>query len=304
MACFRQQLSIHIGEGAQEALNDQHMTNETARHVEKGYPKEEEQTQPPRLGLALGGGAARGIAHVGVLQVLWENEIPIKAIAGTSAGAMAGAIVAAGHTPDDLAEIARTSNWWFLAKDVSLRAGLLRSAGIERWLRRHTQGKTFRDLEVPLAVVTSDLISGETVVFTSGDVAWAARVSATVPGIYAPVEYRGRLLVDGGLTQNVPVTTALAMDVDVILAVSLNGSFLDSGPPERPAEAIQQAISILQRAHVKEQISQAHLTITPNLEGLGLTDFRAVDEFIQLGREAMERALPDLQSILQKGTKE
>lgn len=257
-----------------------------------------------RLGLALGGGAARGIAHVGVLQVLWENKIPIHAIAGTSAGAMAGAIIASGHMPDDLAEIVRTSNWWFLAKDVSLRSGLLRSVGIERWLRRHTRAKSFSELTIPLAVVTSDLISGETVVFSSGDVAWAARVSATVPGIYAPVEYEGRLLVDGGLTQNVPVATALAMDVDVVLAVSLNGPFLDNDKPERPAEAIQQAISILQRAHVKEQLNKAHLAVTPNLEGLGLTDFRAAEEFIQLGREAMETALPELKSILRKGTKE
>ncbi|NMB11217.1 MAG: patatin family protein [Firmicutes bacterium] len=262
------------------------------------------RSSPLRLGLALGGGAARGIAHVGVLQVLWENEIAVHAIAGTSAGAMAGAIIASGHTPDHLAEIARTSNWWFLAKDVSLRAGLLRSVGIEKWLRRHTKGKSFAELTIPLAVVTSDLISGETVVFTTGDVAWAARVSATVPGIYAPVEYQGRLLVDGGLTQNVPVVTALAMDVDIVLAVSLNGSFLDRGQPERPAEAIQQAISILQRAHVKEQLDKAHLTITPRLEGLGLTDFRAAEEFIQLGREAMELALPGLKSILEKGTTE
>ena len=86
-----------------------------------------------------------------------------------------------------------------------------------------------------------------------------------------------------------------------MLAVSLNGSFLDSGKPERPAEAIQQAISILQRAHVEEQLGRADLAITPNLAGLGLTDFRAVDEFIRLGREAMESALPKLQSILWKG---
>jgi NTE family protein len=261
----------------------------------------ENTNEPLRLGLALGGGAARGIAHVGVLQVLWENHIPVRAIAGTSAGAMVGAMIASGFTPDELAEVARRSNWWFLAKDVSLRSGLLRSVGIEKWLRRHTKNKSFNELRVPLAVVTSDLVSGESVVFASGDVAWAARVSATVPGIYAPVEYQGRLLVDGGLTQNVPVTTAREMDVDVVLAVSLNGSFLDSGKPERPAEAIQQAISILQRAHVEEQLGRADLAITPNLAGLGLTDFRAVDEFIRLGREAMESALPKLQSILWKG---
>lgn len=256
-----------------------------------------------RLGLALGGGAARGIAHVGVLQVLWENKIPVRAIAGTSAGAMAGAIVAAGHTPDDLAEIVRNSNWWFLAKDVSLRAGLLRSAGIERWLRRYVQDKSFDDLSMPLAVVTSDLATGEKVVFSTGDVAWAARVSATVPGIYAPVEYQGRLLVDGGLTENVPVDTALGMDIDVVLAISLNGSFLQGGKPGRPAEAIQQAISILQRGHVKEQLDKAELAVTPNLEGLGLTDFRAAEQFIQLGREAMETALPELKRILDKDRK-
>jgi NTE family protein len=259
--------------------------------------------QPLSLGLALGGGAARGIAHVGVLQVLWENGIPVKAIAGTSAGAMVGAIIASGYTPDELAEVARRSNWWFLAKDVSLRSGLLRSVGIEKWLRRHTKDKKFEDLVIPLAVVTSDLVSGESVVFTSGDVAWAARVSATVPGIYAPVEYRGRLLVDGGLTQNVPVSTARAMDVDVVLAVSLNGSFLESGKPERPAEAIQQAISILQRAHVKDELNKADFAITPDLAGLGLTDFRAVEEFLRLGRDAMESALPKLKSILWKGMK-
>ncbi len=258
-----------------------------------------EHAQRPRLGLALGGGAARGIAHIGVLQVLWDNDIAIDAIAGTSAGAMVGALIAAGITPDELAQIAKTSNWWFLAKDVSLRAGLLKSVGIERWLRRHIKDRSFQELAIPLAVVTSNLVSGETVVFTQGDVAWAARVSATVPGIYAPVEHEGSLLVDGGLTQNVPVDTLLQMGVDVALAVSLNGSFLHQGMPERPAETIQQAISILQRAHVGEQLAKAHLAITPDLQGLGLTDFKAAEQFLELGREAMERALPELRARLQ-----
>ena len=203
--------------------------------------------RPVRLGLALGGGAARGIAHVGVLQVLWEHGIVVDAIAGTSAGAMVGAMIASGVTPDELADIARASNWWFLAKDISLRGGLLGSGGIERWMRRYIEDKTFRDLRIPLAIITSDIVTGETVVFTEGDVAWAARVSASVPGIYAPVEYEGHLLVDGGITQNVPVETVRQMEVDVVLAVNLNGTFLHHIRPERPIEAMQQAISILQR---------------------------------------------------------
>jgi NTE family protein len=189
-----------------------------------------------------------------------------------------GALIAAGFTPPELIEIAKSSNWWFLARGVSLKTGLLHSSGIEKWLNRYLDGKGFADLEIPLAVVASDLVRGETVVFRQGDVAWAVRVSCTVPGIYAPVECQGRFLVDGGLTENVPVDTVLATDV------------------------MQQAISILQRAHVKEQLGRADLVIAPELAGLGLTDFDAVDDFVRLGREAMEQALPQLESMLEKGS--
>lgn len=258
------------------------------------------KSRPVRLGLALGGGAARGIAHVGVLQVLWEHGIVVDAIAGTSAGAMVGAMIASGVTPDELADIARASNWWFLAKDISLRGGLLGSGGIERWMRRYIEDKTFRDLRIPLAIITSDIATGETVVFTEGDVAWAARVSASVPGIYAPVEYEGHLLVDGGITQNVPVETVRQMEVDVVLAVNLNGTFLHHIRPERPIEAMQQAISILQRAHIGKQLENADLVVTPDVKDLGLTDFREAEKFIQLGRKAMEEHLPKLQTILSR----
>ncbi|MGI6567275.1 MAG: patatin-like phospholipase family protein [Firmicutes bacterium] len=270
--------------------------------LRKAVGLKDEEGSSLRVGLALGGGAARGIAHLGVLQVLWERGISIGAIAGTSAGAVVGALIAAGFTPPELIEIAKSSNWWFLARGVSLKTGLLHSSGIEKWLNRYLDGKGFADLEIPLAVVASDLVRGETVVFRQGDVAWAVRVSCTVPGIYAPVECQGRFLVDGGLTENVPVDTVLAMDVDRVLAVSLNGSFLDGERPERPADVMQQAISILQRAHVKEQLGRADLVIAPELAGLGLTDFDAVDDFVRLGREAMEQALPQLESMLEKGS--
>ena len=251
------------------------------------------------MGLALGGGAARGIAHIGILQVLWENGIGIDAIAGTSAGAMVGALVAAGINPSKVAEIARASNYWFLAKDISLRkAGILQSTGIEKWMRRHIKDKSFAELEIPLAVVTTNILDGGTVVFTEGDVAWAARVSATVPGIYAPVEYGDDLLVDGGLTQNVPVEALLSMGVDITLAVSLNESFWHRGMPEHPVETIQQAITILQRAHIGRQLSKADLVVAPDLQELSLTDFKEVDEFLRLGRVAMEAALPRLNAIL------
>lgn len=253
----------------------------------------------PKLGLALGGGAARGIAHIGILQVLWENGITIDAITGTSAGAMVGALVAAGITPNEVAEIARASNYWFLAKDISLRkAGILQSRGIERWMRRHIKDKSFADLEIPLGIVTTNILNGETVIFTEGDVAWAARVSATVPGIYAPVEYGDYLLVDGGITQNVPVDALLDMGVDITIAVSLNEAFCHRGLPERPVETIQQAITILQRAHIGRQLSKADLVVAPDLQELSLTDFKEVDEFLRLGREAMEEALPKLNAIL------
>ncbi|HHV94549.1 MAG TPA: patatin family protein [Firmicutes bacterium] len=253
------------------------------------------------MGLALGGGAARGIAHLGVLQVLWERGISVGAIAGTSAGAVVGALTAAGFSPAELIGIAKASNWWFLARGVSLGTGLLQSSGIEQWLRRYLNGKSFAELNIPLAVVASDLLRGEKVVLRHGDVARAVRISCTVPGIYAPVECQGRYLVDGGLTENVPVATVLELDVDAVIAVSLNGSFLAGGKPERPADVIQQAINILQRAHVEKQLSKADLVIVPKLGGLGLTDFHAVDEFVRLGREAMEEALPRLELLLEKG---
>jgi NTE family protein len=198
---------------------------------------------PRRIGLALGSGSARGLAHVGVLRALEEAGIAVEVIAGTSIGALIGAVHAAGRL-DSLAATFRALDWPRMLSffDVVLpKSGLIDGARIAAMVREHVPSATIEALSRPYAAVATDLATGEEVVIREGDVIEAVRASISVPGIFTPVRRDGRILVDGGLVNPVPVTAARALGADVVIAVDLNhgivGGRSAKAPPPRPVVA-------------------------------------------------------------------
>ena len=178
----------------------------------------------PKIGLALGSGSARGLAHLGVIRAIEDAGIKVDFIAGTSMGALIGAIHAAGKL-DELEAAFRTFDWKMTASffDVVLpKSGLLDGAKVSELVRAHIHADTIEMLAKPFAAVATDIVSGEEVVIRSGDVIEAVRASISVPGIFTPVRSNGRILVDGGLTNPVPVSAVRAMGADIVIAVDLN----------------------------------------------------------------------------------
>src|ERR1044071_8148644 len=177
-----------------------------------------------RVGLALSGGAARGIAHVGVLRALVENEIPIDAIAGASAGALIGGCYASGLPLERLEEMAATFRWRHTQRPSFSGLGLQSNARIEKFLRAQLPVTRFEDLKIPFAAMVTDLIKGELIVMRDrGDLPFAIRASCAIPFFMAPVEDdQGRLLIDGGIVQNLPISQTRALGADIVVAVDVN----------------------------------------------------------------------------------
>lgn len=178
----------------------------------------------PRVGLALGSGSARGLAHIGVLRALDEAGIPVHCIAGTSIGALVGAVYASGKL-DQLETAMRDLDWKAVATFLDVvfpRSGLIDGKRIAEFVRRHAHSESVENLPVPFRAVATDLATGDEVVLAAGDLVEAVRASIAVPGILTPVRWKGRILADGALTNPVPVSVARAMGADTVIAVDLN----------------------------------------------------------------------------------
>ncbi|OGS91675.1 MAG: patatin [Gallionellales bacterium GWA2_60_18] len=209
----------------------------------------------PRVGLALGSGSARGLAHLGVIRAIEDAGIEIDFIAGTSMGALTGAIHAAGQL-DELQAAFRAFDWRRMISffDVVLpKSGLLDGASVSELVRAYIHADSIETLPIPFAAVATDIVSGEEVVIRNGDVIEAVRASISVPGIFTPVRSNGRILVDGGLTNPVPVSVARAMGADIVIAVDLNHQIIAGKnmkpllPAAKPSDAEERAIGIFSR---------------------------------------------------------
>jgi NTE family protein len=251
-----------------------------------------------KVGLALSAGTARTIAHVGVLKALEEEGITVDLLAGTSGGSLIGALYAGGVGVQRLEEIACRARWRDFAGLVIPRMGFLSSEGIARFLIRHIGDPDFSELMLPLGVVTADLLSGEKVVITEGRVADAVRASCSLPQIYAPVEHEGRVLVDGGLVESLPVETAREMGADVVIAVSARGR---GAAPSRPRNVVQVVFLVIGHIGAWNAIAseaQADVVIHPEVSGSGLFSLEAGASLIAAGYDAARRAMPFLKQQL------
>jgi len=258
------------------------------------------ETKPvPAIGLALGGGFARGIAHVGVLKVLEEEGIPVRMIAGTSVGALIGAAYCSGVTIAELQEVAYKVRFTTFARWTLSRYGFATNDRMVSFLTRTLKVQTFEELRIPLGVTATDFNTGEGMVFTSGSIIDPVRASCAYPGMFLPVEIRGRWLVDGMLSNPVPTRPLRAMGAERVLAVQLKGQWSKTTAPRHLFDVIGQSFAIAQDMMSSVWRSAADLVIEPDVAGFDYDDFKRAGELIRVGELAMRRVLPEVRKWLE-----
>lgn len=267
-------------------------------------PPEPTPTRAPRLGIALGGGAARGFAHIGVIQVLEREGIRPDLVAGTSAGSLVAVLYASGMNGAQLEQAALEMEEATIA-DWTLpffNRGLLRGEALARFVNRKVQGRRLQDMNLPVGVLATDLVSGRGVLFQLGDAGTAVRASSSVPGVFTPVSIGGRDYVDGGLVAPVPVEQVRAMGAEVVLAVDIS-SVPEEASGNDALRVLLRTFTIMGQSINRLLMSQADVVVRPGLAGVGSADFAARRQAIAAGREAMDRMLPTLQQQLLAGRK-
>ena len=246
-----------------------------------------------RIGLALGGGAVRGLAHLGVLSVLEREGIPVDCVAGTSVGSVVGAAYCAGLGAEQLKAIAAQISWSRIAGPALSMQGFVSFAKLERWLVDLLGDLDFADLAIPFAAVATDAASGDPVVLREERLAPAVRASCSVPGIVPPVKMNGRLLVDGGIADNLPVAAVQALGADYVIGVDICRPLIRRrrGPLGMGIAALE---TLVRRAG--GGIEAADCLISPDLAGFSYVRFSQRKELIARGIRAAEEKLPLLQA--------
>ncbi len=241
--------------------------------------------RPIRLGLALGGGAARGFAHIGALQVLEEAGIRPHVVVGTSAGSLVAALYASGRSAQDLAALALTMDEGALTDWAFPSRGVIRGEALARYVREQTQGRTIEAMPMALGIVATDLDSGAPVLMRQGDTGTAVRASSAVPAVFQPVKVDGREYVDGGLVAPVPVRFARHMGADVVVAIDIS-SPPDGNPTGDSVKLLMQTVAILMRSLNRWELEQADVVLRPSLVGVVSSDFNSRVRALRAGREA------------------
>ncbi len=252
-----------------------------------------------RLGIALGGGFARGLAHIGVLRVLEEENIPVEFVAGTSVGSLIGAAYCAGVTLQELEEVAAIVRFSDFARWTLSRRGFCSNDRMIRFCTRVVKLKTFEELRIPFAVTATDFRTGEPVVFTKGSLVDPIRASCAYPGMFLPVEIEGRSLIDGMLGYAVPTTPVRQMGADCIIGVHLSAHWAADRGPRHIFEVIGQCFSIAQAKMCDFWKKDADLVLEPDVNGFAFDAFDRAPQLIANGEIAMRAALPELKKLLQ-----
>ena len=258
---------------------------------DRGEPKER-----PRVGLALAGGFARGIAHLGVLRVLREAGIPVDCVAGTSVGALIAAGFCAGASLDEMARIGAGTSFADFGRWTPSWLGLATNQRMEKYLARFTPVKTFEELQTPLAIATTDIAAGVSVYYSHGPIAPPLRASCAYPGLFVPIQFEGRTLVDGFLTAPVPVEGVLLLGADVVIAVYLESS--NSEEPRTFTDVLSRSFNIIQRHGDLAWRTQADVIIEPDVKPFVWDDFSKTPEMVAAGEAATLAALPEIRALL------
>jgi NTE family protein len=241
------------------------------------------------IGLALGGGAVFGAAHVGVLRAIEEKNIDISYISGTSIGALVAALWAFGIGWEKIAGLAKDTKWLDISSVSLSKCGILSNRGIRKLINENIGDSTFEDAKIPLAMIATDISNGEKVVLRKGNVADAVMASACIPGVFIPVEINDRLLVDGGIVENIPLSPLEEMGAKYIIGVDLNSNH-QYQKPKNIIEVMLNSFHFTLKAAAKLQTEEADLLLQPDLSGYNRIDLDQVDNLIDIGYKlAMEK---------------
>jgi len=243
-----------------------------------------------KAGLALGGGAVLGAAHVGALKALEEKDITITHITGTSIGSLVASLFAFGKSADEIREIAGGLKWMKIT-DISItRFALLSNEKLGKVITEHIGDKKIEEADIPLGIIATDISSGKKVVLDKGPVARAVMASTCIPGVFEPVEIDGKLLVDGGIVENVPIQTVKDLGADYVIGVDLNANYSN----EKPANILDVLINSFHftlMAAARLQTEEADLMIRPDLSAFNYTDTDQVKDLIEQGYKDAKKAL-------------
>lgn len=258
-----------------------------------------EQPQPaerPRVGLALAGGFARGIAHIGVLRVLRDAGIPIDCVAGTSVGALIGVGYCAGASLEEMEKVGASTRFTDFGRWTPSWLGLATNQRMEKYFARFTPVKTFEELQTPLAIAATDINAGVSVYYSHGAIAPPLRASCAYPGLFLPIQHEGRTLVDGFLTAPVPVEGVMLLGADIVIAV-----YLESANTEEPrtfTDILSRAFNIIQQHSDLTWRTQADIIIEPDVKPFVWDDFSKTPDMIAAGEVAALAALPQIRAAL------
>jgi NTE family protein len=258
-----------------------------------------------KIGLALSGGAARGMAHVGVLRALLENDIQIDCVAGTSAGSIVAGAFAAGMPLEDIEEFGRKLRWRDIGRVTMSRLGVQSNERLEQYLRARLPVTKFEELRMPFAAVATDLATGAAVVLKGeGDVPFAIRASCTIPGWYVPVlDQQGRQLVDGGLVAVIPSTVTRALGADIVIAVDVNSegaTFIT--PSSSVIGVLLQSMMVVQKTASSYQLGMSDLVISPKVGHVRWDEMGRADELMEAGYKAGLESIPKIRAVIESVT--
>jgi NTE family protein len=261
-----------------------------------------EEPPKPKVALVLGGGAARGFAHIGVIRVLEQEKIPIDLVVGTSVGSLIGAIYAHDRSSFELEWTA-----FALEKGDIFDYGLLnaltgmgaaRGEKLESFIKSKVPTANIEDLKIPFAAVATDLNRGGRVVLDKGSVGRAVRASSAIPGVFQPVEHQGKLLVDGGLVDNVPVAVARDKGADIVIAVDI-GKQVSNFSIADIIDVMIQSITIMSAENARFKKQEADVLIAPNIGDVGMLDFTQKKRCMQAGIEATQKMIPEIKAAIE-----
>lgn len=279
-------------------MKEQH--NSAPEKLGKMSPGTASPSQRAGIGLALGGGFARGFAHLGVLKVFQKYDIKVSHIAGSSVGSILGAAYASGAPLERIIEACRTLRFRDIARWRVSRLGLASNHRLAELMDRVFGSSQFEDLKIPLAVVATDLSTGEPVVFTQGNLVDAIRASCAFPGLFEPVQIGTRCLADGGLVAPVPTHAARFIGAQTVVGVSVGMQDGSRGVPTNIFQVVSRAVSAAQKHQLEVWERHADLVLRPDVQFLAWDDFARADEAIEAGAAAALRALPRIENLLEK----
>jgi len=257
----------------------------------------------PKIALVLGGGAARGFAHIGVIRALEQEKVPIDMIIGTSVGSLIGAIYAS-----DLNSFELEWTAFLLEKDSIFDYGIMNAftgmgmatgAKLEEFVRTKVTAPNIENLKLPFAAVATDLNRGTRVVLDHGPVAKAVHASSAIPGVFNPVEHQGRLLVDGGVLDNLPISVAREKGADIVIAVDISQNVANFNITNL-IDVMLQSVNIMSSENIRYKKKEADVLISPQVGGVAMLDFTQKKRCMQAGIEAAQKAMPELREKIEE----